>query len=203
MRTARSLVSKIPDQKETGYQNVQVIAEDEDDVKALSDRLEETGLQTYSQIEFIETVQKHVTLITSVMATLSVLALIVAALGTSNVMARSVLERTHEIGIMKAVGAREGTIRAIFLLEGSLVGLIGGVIGVLLGRIAFLPGDSIARWIMPQRGFESDLEGTLFVYPLWIVVGVPALAAFMTMLAAYIPARRASRIDPIEALRHD
>jgi ABC-type lipoprotein release transport system permease subunit len=203
MRTARSLMSRIPEQRETGYRRVRVTAQDELHVKDVSERLKDRGYSTHSQIEFIEIIQKHVAVITSVMATLAVAALFVAALGTSNVMAMSVLERTHEIGIMKAVGAREGTIRTIFLLEGSLVGLAGGVIGVLLGRLASLPGNSIARWIMSQRGFDEELEGTLFAYPLWIVIGVPALAAFMTMLAAYLPARRASRIDPIEALRHD
>lgn len=77
------------------------------------------------------------------------------------------------------------------------------MIGVILGWLASFPGNTIARWVMAQRGFEENIEGTLFAYPLWLVIGVPGVAALMTMLAAYVPARRASRVDPIEALRHD
>ncbi|HUG19543.1 MAG TPA: FtsX-like permease family protein [Planctomycetaceae bacterium] len=203
MRSARELMNRIPDERKVGYRDVRVIADDELNVRELSKRLENRGYQVHSRIDFIEIVQKHVAVITYVMATLAIVALFVAALGTSNVMAMSVLERTREIGIMKAVGAREGTIRTIFLLEGSLIGFTGGMIGVLLGWLASFPGNSIARWVMAQRGFEENIEGTLFAYPLWLVIGVPGIAAIMTMLAAYVPARRASRVDPIEALRHD
>lgn len=203
MRSARELMLRIPDERKVGYRDVRVIADDELNVRELSQRLEGRGYQVQSRIDFIEIVQKHVAVITYVMATLAIVALFVAALGTSNVMAMSVLERTREIGIMKAVGARERTIRAIFLLEGSLVGFAGGVIGVILGWLASFPGNTIARWVMAQRGFDENIEGTLFAYPLWLVIGVPGVAALMTMLAAYVPARRASRVDPIEALRHD
>jgi putative ABC transport system permease protein len=203
IRTARTISQQIPHRWQNGYNSAQVIADDETNVAALSQRLRERGLQVRNRLEWIELVQNHVAVITTVMATIAAVALFVAALGISNVMTMSVLERTHEIGIMKAVGAREETIRRIFLFEGSLVGLLGGSLGVGLGSLASIPGNTIARWVLAQRGFEENLDGTLFAFPLWILLGIPAFAALLTMLASYLPARRASRIDPIEALRHD
>ncbi len=201
LATARALAQRLPEHRDRGYQQVMVLARDESDVAALAERLRGEGVGVHSMTEFIEQVRKHVTVITSVMATLAAVALLVAALGISNVMAMSVLERTREIGIMKAVGAEESQIQRLFLIEGGLLGLLGGAAGVFCGWLASFPGNAVARWVLDQRGFQEKLEGSLFSYPLWVVLGVPAFAAAITMLAAWLPSRRAARIDPIEALR--
>src|SRR5262249_44254405 len=129
-------------------------------------------------------------------------ALLVAALGITNTMVMGVLERTREIGVMKAVGARDGHVQFIFLVEGALVGAVGGVLGILLSWVASFPGDGVARELV-QKQTSRPLEGSLFVYPLWLTLGVPLLATLITTLAAVYPARRAARVNPITALRHE
>src|SRR5262249_25667763 len=111
-------------------------------------------------------------------------------------------ERVREIGIMKAVGARELHLRLLFLVEGGLVGLVGGVLGLLLGLALSFPADAWVTSLVESR-LKIQLEHSLFEFPLWLVVGIPLVTWLTTPLAAYYPARRAARIDPIQALRHE
>ena len=117
-------------------------------------------------------------------------------------MLTSVLERVREIGIMKAIGARDRHIQIIFLIEGALIGLFGGTLGTLLAWAASHPGDA---WVqsMVQNKMSLELHGSVFAFPWYLLAGVPLFAAVVTTLAAYIPARRAARINPVTALRHE
>jgi putative ABC transport system permease protein len=141
-------------------------------------------------------------MITFAMAFVAIVALVVAAVGITNTMIMSVLERTHEIGVMKALGARDGHIQLIFLVEGVVIGLIGSSLGPGLGWLASFPGDSIAKSIMePQT--RVPVQGSLFVFPTWVVLGVPLRVCVITTLAALYPAFRAARVDPVTSLRHE
>jgi len=114
-------------------------------------------------------------------------ALFVAAVGITNTMILSVLARTDEIGVMKALGAKDRHIQLIFLVEGVVIGLGGSSLGLALGRLASFPGDAIAKSTMePQT--QTPVKGTLFVFPTWMVVGVPLLVCLITTLAALYPA---------------
>jgi putative ABC transport system permease protein len=126
----------------------------------------------------------------------------VAALGITNTMLMSVLERIHEIGVMKAVGARDAHVQQVFLVEGALVGLAGGLLGLLLSWAASFPGNAWVRATVERR-LSVQLEGSLFVFPPWLLLGVPLFACLVTTLAAFYPARRAARVHPVQALRHE
>src|SRR5262249_59628084 len=112
----------------------------------------------------------------------------------------SVVERTHEIGVMKAVGARDGHVQALFLVEGALVGAAGGGLGLLLGWLLSFPGDAVAKSLV-EKQVELRLEESLFAFPLWLTLGVPLFACVVTTLAAVYPARRAPQGNPIPAPR--
>jgi putative ABC transport system permease protein len=86
--------------------------------------------------------------------------LLVAAIGITNTMIMSVLERTHEIGIMKALGARDRHIQLIFLVEGMVLGIAGSGLGLALGWLASFPADGIARSIM-EADTRAPVKGTL------------------------------------------
>ena len=130
------------------------------------------GHNQYSFAEVIDTVRMNVMMVTFGMAFVAFVALLVAGLGITNTMIMSVLERTHEIGIMKALGARTGTLRLIFLVEGGVLGLCGGILGLFLAYLASFPGDLIAKSIMePQT--QMPVKGSLFAYPLWLVLAPP------------------------------
>ena len=117
-------------------------------------------------------------------------------------MLMSVLERTREIGIFKAVGAGDGTVQLVFLIEGAFIGLIGGWLGLLLGWAASFPADAWVR-SMVSRNLKIELKESLFVFPWWLTVGVVVFAVVVTTLAAVFPARRAARVNPVTALRNE
>jgi putative ABC transport system permease protein len=142
------------------------------------------------------------TMIFGAMTSIAVIALLVAALGIANTMLMSVLERTREIGIMKAVGAGNGHLQLMFLVEGAIIGIVGGGLGLLLAWGSSYPADAWVR-SMVSRDLKVELNEAIFVFPLWVTLAAPLFAALVTTLAAVYPARRAARVDPVAALRHE
>jgi putative ABC transport system permease protein len=123
-----------------------------------------------------------------VMTCIAGVALLVAALGIINTMLMSVLERTREIGVLKAVGARQGHMQAIFLVEGARIGLTGGILGLSVARAIAVPGDAWVVSLVPGR-LKLGVHESLFVGPAWLVLGAPLFAALVTILAAVYPGR--------------
>jgi putative ABC transport system permease protein len=201
-RTAEEHYFHFPKFKKQGFERLLVEVDAIENVKAVNDQIQALGLETYSLVDLLDKEQFIYLLVFSTMTIVAVIALVVAALGITNTMLMSVLERVREIGIMKAVGARELHIQSIFLVEGGLVGLVGGLLGLLLGWAASFPADAWVASLVENR-LHIKLEQSIFAFPLWLVVGVPLFACLVTTLAAYYPARRASRTDPIKALRHE
>jgi putative ABC transport system permease protein len=116
------------------------------------------------------------------------IALLVGGIGIANTMFMSVLERTREIGILKAIGATDNIVLEMFLLEAGIIGLVGGVLGLALAAIATL--------ILNYFGVPTDIspELALFGLSFSVVVGV---------IAGFFPARRAAKLLPVEALRYE
>lgn len=201
-RTAEELFLRAPQHRETGFDAAVVTADRLENVKAVTEAVHDTGLQAFSLMERVDRERFIYLLVFGGMTCIAVIALIVAALGIMNTMLIGVLERTREIGVMKAVGARDSYIVLMFLVEGALVGLLGGLLGLLLTWLGSFPGDAWVR-SMVSRQLTVKLEESLFAYPWWLVAGAPLFATLVTTLAAVLPARRASRINPVEALRHE
>jgi putative ABC transport system permease protein len=116
--------------------------------------------------------------------------LLVGGIGVMNIMLISVTERTGEIGVRKAVGARRSDIRVQFLLEATMLSCIGGVIGILLGALIAL----LVRTAIPAI--------PAFVSPLWIVLGF-TISVGVGLFFGYYPANRAANLDPIVCLRYE
>src|SRR5258708_17163540 len=125
-------------------------------------------------------------------------ALLVSALGIANTMLMSILERRREIGIMKAVGAANWHLQAIFVIEASLIGLVGGSLGLLLAWSISFPGDAWVR-SMVHRDIKVYLSGSIFAFPGWIGVTVVSFTLGAPILAALFPARRAPKRAPVSA----
>jgi putative ABC transport system permease protein len=202
LQTAEELFHRLPTNAEQGFRQVTVTADSEEHVKEVAAKVRELGLESFSLAEAVEQMRFTVMLITFALAFVAAVALVVSALGITNTMLMSVLERTHEIGVMKAVGARDGHVQALFLVEGALVGAAGGGLGLLLGWLLSFPGDAVAKSLV-EKQVELRLEESLFAFPLWLTLGVPLFACVVTTLAAVYPARRAARVNPITALRHE
>jgi putative ABC transport system permease protein len=199
---AEGLYFQNPRHAERGLDFADVTVDDEGHVQEVVSHIEAEGLAQYSLVEFAQRMEMNMVLLTSAMTVLALTALLVAALGITNTLVMSVLERTHEIGVMKAVGARDEHVLGLFLVEGALIGVVGGLLGLLLGWLLSFPGDVFVMSLVQRQG-ELHPDQSLFAFPLWLTLGVPLFAAMVTTLAAVYPARRAARVNPIEALRHE
>ena len=128
-----------------------------------------------------------------VLAGIAAISLIVGGIVIMNTMIMAVNERTHEIGVLKAIGATTKKIQAIFLAEAALIGFIGGILGLLLGAI-FSYGGSFALSTVMGLNFQAVISPTMAITALAfsIVVGI---------LSGLVPAIMASKLDPVEAMR--
>jgi putative ABC transport system permease protein len=201
-RTASDLFFRAPAQAERGVDRVILVVDREENVKEVLQRVREQELTASAATEYIDRQRLMYLLIFGAMTCVAGVALLVAALGIANTMLMSVLERTREVGIMKAVGAGNGDVQLIFLVEGAIIGLVGGSVGLLLGWAASIPGD---RWVrsMVQRDLRVELKEALFVFPPWLILAVVSFTVLVTTLAAVFPARRAAKVNPVTALRHE
>jgi putative ABC transport system permease protein len=203
---ATEFVLRIPDVVQEGFEGAVVTVDSNSEVKGVVGRIKALGFEESSLIDFIAAVRLNVMLVSLATAFIAVVALAVAAIGITNTMIMSVLERMREIGIMKALGARDRHIRFLFVVEGTLMGLVGSSLGMTLSWLASFPADRIARSILEPQAHPS-LRGALtepqLAFPYWLVLGVPALVCAITTLAAWYPASRASRVDPVASLRHE
>jgi putative ABC transport system permease protein len=142
-----------------------------------------------TQLEIASSAEATSRVMTLLLASVAAVSLIVGGIGIMNIMLMSVTERTREIGIRRAIGAKRRDILLQFLLESAFLSLAGGALGVALGMVAAQLVSSIARW------------------PTLIQPGAVAVAfGFATLVGLFFgfyPARRASRLDPIEALRYE
>jgi putative ABC transport system permease protein len=179
------------------YVRVREIADMESVRKTLTDDM---GLSVFSIADQLEEIKKGFLIVDSVLAAVGTVALLVAALGIVNTMVMSILERTREIGIMKAIGASEGEIRTIFFAEAATIGAIGAIFGLILGWLVTRVANVVVNLKFMPHG-EAPLN--LFYFPVWLILGAVGFSILVSLLAGVYPAGRAARVDPVKALRHD
>ncbi|MFN2577384.1 MAG: ABC transporter permease [Pyrinomonadaceae bacterium] len=174
------------------------------DPVALTDvrkRLADLGLGSFSIVDQLDQIRTVFLIINSVLGLLGGISLLVASFGIANTMIMSILERTREIGIMKAIGAEDREIKLIFFFEAAVIGFTGGVIGSLAAWGIDAVANRLAyRFILKPQG-ASFVD--FFHLPPWLWSGAILFALSVSILAALYPAARAARIDPVRALRHD
>lgn len=146
-------------------------------------------LDSVTMEEMAGTLNRAGATMTALLASIAAIALVVGGIGIMNVMLVSVSERTREIGLRLAVGARRREVLLQFLVEAVVLSAIGGIAGVVLGVAAARGLTALLEW--PT---EISADGIVMAF---------AIAAAVGVVFGYYPARRASRLDPIDALRHE
>ncbi|HSJ57608.1 MAG TPA: FtsX-like permease family protein, partial [Anaerolineae bacterium] len=184
-----------------GYDEVLVRARSLNDAVRIVDWLDAEGYEVQSIKTMVDLANRGMTILTTMLGSVGGLALLVASIGIANTMIMSVYERTKEIGILKAVGASPGQIRWLFVVEASLIGLMGGVIGTILG---WLLGRGLNWLLLEILAWQAvPMEGTFFVVTWWLVAGALLFATLVGLLAGLYPAARAARLVPLDALRYE
>lgn len=144
--------------------------------------------QVKSQIQ--DAVNRQFNLFNAILA----VAVIVSLLGVVNTLAMSVIERTREIGVLRALGSSRWQVRSTMLDESLLITVGGALAGILLGSaIAF-------AWI---QGMDTFMPGITFAFPVGTTIAIALAAVLLGVLAAILPARRAARLDPITAIAYE
>lgn len=182
------------------YSSVYVRVKEVKDAEPVRKQLEKMKLNIFSFADQLQEIKRGFLVIDSILGVIGIISLLVAALGIINTMLMSILERTREIGIMKAIGGSELQIRIIFFFEAGCIGLLGALGGIGLGWIVTRIANVIVNIQASQQG-QDPIE--LFYFPVWLIVGSIVFSIGISLLAGLYPAIRASRVDPVEALRHD
>jgi putative ABC transport system permease protein len=182
----------------TGYSGVAIEADDSQNVADIVRAVQELGFSSFSLKQVIEQIDRGFGVFKGILAGIGGVALLVAAIGIANTMVMSVLERTREIGIMKAVGASPADIRTLFLAEAAYVGGFGGAIGLALGVAGGQVIEQIIRRLNPGTN-----PSPIFVVGPDLALGALALALTVALVAGFLPARRAMRMSALSALRYE
>lgn len=184
-----------------GYDAAVVRVTDPKHLTEVRAKITELGFGSFSIVDELDQIRLVFLIIDSVLGLLGGISLLVASFGIANTMIMSILERTREIGIMKAIGAEDREIKLIFFVEAAVIGFVGGVAGVLLAwGIDGIANRLAYRFILkPQGATFVDF----FSIPPYLWIGAILFALLISVAAALYPASRAARIDPVRALRHD
>jgi putative ABC transport system permease protein len=184
-----------------GYDEVFVRAKSLNDAAQIVDWLSNLGYEVQSLKMMLDMANRGMIILQTMLGSVGGLALLVASIGIANTMIMAVYERTKEIGILKAVGAAPGQIRGLFVVEASLIGLLGGIIGTILGWLL----GKFLNWLILEilHWQEVPVQGTFFVISWWLVVAALAFATLVGLLAGLYPAARAARLAPLDALRYE
>lgn len=190
-----------------GYDTVYIQANDLDMVDSIEDQINQSGYAAYSIQSQMRQLNLLFSAIQAVLGAIGGIALLVAGVGIANAMIMAIYERTREIGLMKAVGARNREIMAIFLTEAGFIGMLGGITGAIIGWLLGKGVGLIAQAYLRSVISEADTGGAgipnLVYTPLWLILFAVGFSALVGVISGLYPALRATRMDPIQALRYE
>lgn len=185
---------------EDEYSNVRVQVDDPDNIEAVKSTIASLGYNATSVADLIIQIRRVFRIIQAVLAGFGVIALIVASIGMFNTLTIALLERTRDIGIMKAIGARTRDIRRLFLTEALVIGGLGGIAGVILAYVMGFIINLSYNIVVLRLGGEAI---RLFSFePGFIALSI-IFAFVVGLLTGIYPARRAARLNPLKALRYE
>ena len=149
-----------------------------------------------SMSEMLDTMTSIIDMVVTILTVIAAISLLVGGIGIMNIMMVSVTERTREIGIRKALGAKERVILALFVTEAGTTSALGGVLGIIMGYIF----SALANVLLPLVITGTNMTVVPSANSVAVAFGI---SVGIGVLFGYLPAKRAARLNPIEALRYD
>lgn len=188
-----------------GYQQLVVNVENVDQVLDISDQITQLGYQAVTPQSYVQGINSFFLILQVIFGGVGAIALLVAAIGIANTMAMAILERTREIGLMKAVGATNRDVLTIFLGEAAGIGFIGGLGGVLFGWSAGQVINVLAlSYLAGQSAQQGGPPPTTAVFtPLWLPIFALIFSTLIGLLSGLYPALRAATMIPVTALKYE
>lgn len=188
-----------PDGKET-MSLIKAVAKDRNSLASARDAIGVKGYLAETLIETLDQARSVFRWVTIGLGLFGTIALVVAAIGMFNTLTISLMERTREIGIMKAIGVTDTSIKKLFLTEAGLIGFLGGLAGIGLG----VGIDHIVNIGVNQVAIRyGGLQLNLFQYPDGFLLTMVLYPIVLAIITGFYPAIRASRLNPLKALRYE
>lgn len=184
-----------------GYSQIWVNVEDIKYVEEVQEKINAMEYGTNSLADMLKPMQETSNTIQLILGGIGAISLLVSAIGIANTMVMSIYERTKEIGVMKVLGCLISDIKKLFLFEASMIGLIGGGLGVGLSYMASYLLNKYGSQIGGMLGGIGGTGNDISVIPLWLVLLALGFAMLIGILSGYFPARRATKIKALEAMR--
>ena len=188
-----------------GYNMAIVKVDDVSKVLEVTDQITGLGYMAYTPQSFVQGINSFYVVLQVIFGGVGAIALLVAAIGIANTMAMAILERTREIGLMKAIGATNRDVLSVFLGEAAGIGFIGGLGGVLLGWSGGQVINVVAMaYLAGQAAQTGGLPPSVAVFtPLWLPIFSLIFATLIGLLSGLYPALRAATLIPVNALKYE
>lgn len=185
---------------DNGYSEIWVCVDDIKYVEEVQNQIKAMEYGTYSLADMVRPTQETYNTLQIILGGIGAVSMFVSAIGIANTMVMSIYERTKEIGVMKVLGCLVSDVRKLFLFEASLIGLIGGAIGVGLSYLISFIMNKYSPQIGGALGIGISGE-KISIIPLWLVAVALVFSMLVGIISGYYPAKRATKIKAIEALR--
>ena len=182
------------------YNNIKVRVQDEASLPGVRDKIIKLGFLVSSLSDTIAQAKKIFMVVQIILALFGLIALLVSAIGMFNTITISLLERTQEIGIMRAVGVRSANIRNIFLIESVIMGFLGGMGGIMCGTIGGIITNFGINLLAKNFGGQAV---DIFYRPVWFMVLIVVFSSLVGLITGVYPSVRAAKINPLTALKYN
>lgn len=186
------------------FEDIKVYANNMEEVQGIVDQLKAENYASYSVVNELKEVNLMFTIAKVGLIFIGTIAILIASIGIYNTMTMAVTERAPDIGIMKAIGANPRTIKRIFLLESSYIGLIGALIGTVVSYgISYTVNFAIPLIIKQAFGEESPADLIFSDIPPSLPIICVLICYGVTILSGFRPAQRATKVDVLKAMRRE